>query len=276
MVSFARVIGFFAILVLLLPNLAAQDKKNPDKDEVKKDEVKKDEVKKDDLKKDEAKKDDPKTVDTKDKKETVKTDDDKGKKKDVKKAESEERLLQGPKITGKLKRFENNPAKDFTLEIPVVDQQKVAKLQQWKTQDLAAILSDGNIANRVNRMAQHNAEYARKQNTEIYSAKDKDLRVGAGCRFRSKFPPVEYDDKGKLKKWTSNQLAALRGNSKLPGYPIEFDALKPDQFVEVYLPKQANATPAAKNKKKTDDDDLIATRPEAVFILIIQEVPGSK
>src|SRR5262249_14741595 len=111
---------------------------------------------------------------------------------------------------------------------------------------------------------------------EIYSMKDLDLRFAANCKFRSMYPPVEYDAKGRLKKWTQKELAALKGNSKLRGYPIELDSVRAGQTVDIYLAKKIDVGASPKGKKKTDDDDIGVGRPEAVMIVITLEAPAPK
>ena len=54
-------------------------------------------------------------------------------------------------------------------------------------------------------------------------------------KVRTKNPPVQYDDKGNKKKFTSKELKELKGDPKLPGYSAEFNDLKQNQVVEVSL-----------------------------------------
>jgi len=56
-------------------------------------------------------------------------------------------------------------------------------------------------------------------------------------------PPVAFDDMGEPKKYTKEELAKLKGNSKLPGYEAKVEDLKNGQLVRVTLAKNA----------KTDD-----------------------
>lgn len=244
MAAIARAAGLLALLLVLLPGLGAQDKK-----------------------------DDIKKGDEKGKKEATKPDEDKGRKKDTKKTESEEHLLKGQVITAKLARLDSNSNRDFAVAISFVDPQKVLNVEQWKREQIASIVQDGNPVSRAQRSAQYQVELIRKQATEVFSTKNVDMRTSPNCKFRTLYPPVEYD-KGILKKWTQKELAALRGNSKLPGYPADFETLRVDQTLKIYLAKQANPTPPAKGKKKGDDDiEIGVERPEAVLIVIIQEVP---
>jgi tetratricopeptide (TPR) repeat protein len=75
-------------------------------------------------------------------------------------------------------------------------------------------------------------------------------------KIRTKNPPVAYDDKGKIRKYTAKELKVLKGDSKLPGYLAEFYDLRANQIVQVSL--------VHKKSNKT-------TQPLASVILIISE-----
>jgi WD40 repeat protein len=75
-------------------------------------------------------------------------------------------------------------------------------------------------------------------------------------KIRTKNPPVAYDDKGKIRKYTAKKLKVLKGDSKLPGYLAEFYDLRANQIVQVSL--------VHKKSNKT-------TQPLASVILIISE-----
>ena len=250
MLSCARLVSIFTLIVLLLPHLGAQDKKGVLKDDLDKKEAKKeDDLDKKDAKKETDKKSDPKAVD-------------------------EDKVNYGQKITARLKRMDANSARDFAIELPQVDPQKVNQLNMWKMQEWQRIMTT-DPRQRGQQMMQFQMQLARKQNTEIYTMKDFDLRASETCKVRAMFPPIEYDDKGRLKVWTKKELLALKGTSKLPGYPADFDRLNAGQIVTVYLAKtlQPMGGAAAKKKKLDDDDDDIVARPEVVMIVLEQEAP---
>src|SRR5581483_5843603 len=103
----------------------------------------------------------------------------------------------------------------------------------------------------------------------IYSFQDLEVRAADNIKVRSLAPPVEYDDRGNLKKYTQKDLIALKGNSKLPGYHAEFEILRPGQVVDIYL---ARPQPATKKKKLVDDEDPnMLQRPEVVLIVVVAE-----
>jgi hypothetical protein len=265
----SRVLGGFTLIVaLLISNLAAQEnagKEDPKavKEKDKKDPDKKEAAKgKDDDKKDLKKKDDKKQTTKKDK-------DDQEPKKD------EEKVVWGAELKGKLKQLDANSQKDFTLEVMVPDPKKILELSQWKAQQLAGIAQSRDINDRRNRTANYQRELVQRSlPASLQSPQDLKLRAGDKIQVRSLYPPVDYDDKGNLKRWTAKELAKLKGTSRLPGYPAQFDALRPGQLLSVYLAKpvkQKSGSYGAKKKFAEEDDELGPMRPEAVMIVILLE-----
>lgn len=106
-------------------------------------------------------------------------------------------------------------------------------------------------------------------------------------KVRSVQPPVMFDDKGNRRALTQKEKLELRGSDpKLPGYAVEFDALKQEQIVEVQLatrktPAELRALArggASKVKTKTKGseadealENLGDDKPLATVILILAE-----
>ena len=87
-------------------------------------------------------------------------------------------------------------------------------------------------------------------------------------KVRTKLLPVELDDKGKPRKLTDKEKRELKGpDLTLPGYTGDFDSLKSDQTVEVFLAKQP---PKSKAKDK-DADNTESTRRRIAMIVILAE-----
>jgi hypothetical protein len=114
--------------------------------------------------------------------------------------------------------------------------------------------------------------------------KDVELRAADEVKVRSLNPPIDYDDKGNVKKYTKKELAELKGPDKtLPGYTAEFESLAPNQVVKIYLakekaaPKKPMKIKPKKGKKEkkadADDDDSLddESKPMAVMIEILRE-----
>ncbi len=103
------------------------------------------------------------------------------------------------------------------------------------------------------------------------TTKDIEVQATDDVKVRLLTPPVEFDDKGRPKKYTSKELAKLRGpDHSLPGYTAEFDNLKPGQVVKVYLAKKKEA-PKASGKKAKDDDEVSDKRLQARMVVVVAE-----
>jgi hypothetical protein len=246
----AAAMTLLALFIVLLSNSIAQDNKDPAKDD------KKEEVKKDQDKKDEKK----------------------SAKKEAKR-EPEEKVVYGTTITAKLKRMDPDAARDFTIEVSKVDPNKVSQFENWKVNELSRISRIQNLKDRAQNMSQFQVQMAVKQTNEIYSWTDMDVRASENCKVRTKAPPIEYDDKGNLKKYTQKELNALKGTSKLPGYPSDLDHLTAGQIVTLYMAKTkpgSKIEAASPKKKSADDDSPPPPRPEVVMIVVEKEAPPPK
>jgi hypothetical protein len=69
--------------------------------------------------------------------------------------------------------------------------------------------------------------------------RDIEVQADDGVTVRRQDPPVQYDDKGKPRKPTSEELKAFKGpDPKLPGYSAEYADLKNGQIVRVTISKK--------------------------------------
>jgi hypothetical protein len=96
--------------------------------------------------------------------------------------------------------------------------------------------------------------------------------VGDDVKVRRMTLPVDFDDKGKPKKYTQKEKDELRGpDKKLPGYTAGLEDLKAGQLIDVYLVRKAGAP---KNPK--DKDAMAEYEPRASMIVIITDVTTPK
>jgi hypothetical protein len=184
----------------------------------------------------------------------------------------------GPVMKTKIISMKTDSAREFTIEVPMPDPQKIANLQMWSMQQMMGIMQEKNPVQRAQRMYQYQMQMQQKQATETVTMKPVDVRATETCKVRMMYPPVQYDDNGNLKKWTQKELTKLKANSKLPGFPAEFDMLKTGQWVEVYLAKPAPMSkdkgPPMKKKKDEDAPDVLEMRADIVMIVIWAEPMG--
>ena len=76
-----------------------------------------------------------------------------------------------------------------------------------------------------------------------------ELETDGDTIIRTEIQPEQFDEKGKPKKFTKEELKELKGDPKLPGYKAEFGDLKPGEVVKVVFAKPKEA-----DKKKDDND----------------------
>jgi hypothetical protein len=91
--------------------------------------------------------------------------------------------------------------------------------------------------------------------TDLQMQADDDVKV------RIDQPPVQYDAKGHPKKYTSAQLKELKGKeTKLPGYPSDFDQLKAGDIVKVTLATKKKSDAASNTDQKwLQSGDIVGT-----------------
>lgn len=266
---FGGTIGLLALLILLLPRVGADEKKDPAKADVqttdKKDTAKKDTDKKDADKKDAAK--------------DAKKTDDKTKKKVTKK---EAAVVYGQTISGELKRYDNGTAHAFVISVPEKDPKKVYDVNVWQAGELArinssAVRSAQDAINRARQMSEFQVHLARKLAKDIYTNKEMDYRLADDCKVRRLSLPVEFDLKGQPMKRSAKELRELRGSGRLPGYAAALDQLEVGQQVKIYLAKTKNSakgSSANSKKKSRDDEDEPVAKPPVVMVLILKAAPA--
>jgi hypothetical protein len=260
-------------LALIVPSFAGEEKK-----------AKGDEVGK---AKGDAKKDDFGDDIKEDKKNPKKTP-----KKTSPKKEEKKTSTARANFMGKLTQMDANSQRDFTVQVTVYEPNpdgfnRVAQLQNQLLQQQQQFLRLGprdfqgrqNTANAIRNTQFEIVKAQQPQN--LYKPKHVDVKLRAtdDMKVRWNYPPPDYDDKGNLKKYTKDELKALRGDEGLPGYKGEMDALRQGQMVAVYL-LQKNALkglntgkgPPKGGKKITEDDEVgLRDRHEVKMIMILSE-----
>lgn len=216
-----------------------------------------------------------------------------GKKKDDdKSADKKEKITWGASFPGKLKEMDASSQKNFTVEVqvPVPNPEGIAALTNaqadWQRRRIQ-ILANRNPLQRAQQLAQLQRDMAvsmgrLQAGTIKYQGQEIRLRAAENIRVRTASFPAEYDDKGRLKRPTKEELKELKGPENLPGWTAEFESLRAGQYVQVFLARnQANPAPNAKGAKgvlpkapKLDDDaSLDQQRPEVIMIVIVAEAP---
>ncbi len=139
-------------------------------------------------------------------------------------------------------------------------------------QQYAAARDLGTRRSLLIQMAQQQAQMV----TIKHEKQSLDIEASDDIVVRAANPPVQFDDKGNVKKYTAKELKALKGdNPKLPGYESDFDSLRPDQIVEVRLVKPKDQPRPRATNKDADKDALTETsKPVATMIIILADPPS--
>ena len=268
-----RLLGLLLMATLILPVLAADDT-------------------------DPKKKDDPAQ-----KKEEAKKDEDTPKKKTADK-EKKDKYAWGMELAGKID-VDGGSQRDVTLHVTqTVLEPDFGAQQQYSQQQMQ-------LAHQQVRMATARTAQERAQATQQYYqtaiqlaqtqqrlVRPKDLHYDVKLRFADDMkvrllqPPVDYDDKGNLKKYTAKELQELRGKEGLPGYTGDVESVRSGQIVRVFLArkqvtgnqatkaKSGAKTGAAKGAKKKKDDDetdeVGPARPEIMMLMVLRDVPANQ
>jgi hypothetical protein len=257
-------IGFMAVLAILLPLTAQDVKKGAKKDADKAD-------KKDSAKKDGDKKDDKKEKDEKKK---------------------VEKLIYGAKFVTKIMNVKGETNREYTIEVYEVDPKKVYDLNVWKAQRSQQLAQQqfniqkigiNDVQGRFNATRQYAIDVqnfqidAAKRGTQVYTAKQVEVHATDNAKVRTLVPPVEFDDRGNLIVWTKKLLAERRDKTGLPGFPIDFEAIKSGIRVEIYMAKVPPKKKSdLKKKKGPDDDDPPAAKERRLEFVMMVILPEGK
>jgi hypothetical protein len=199
------------------------------------------------------------------------------KKDDKDKPQTKDKIATSGKLVGELLEVENS-TKNFKVKVTyyVLDPNKLQELINHDTKRRIEISRVANLRDRINQLNAHTLDIE-KRKQGIYKKETKDIEFEGDdeVKVRTMVLPVEYDDKGKPKKYTEKEKRELKGpNKKLPGYTADWDNLAKGQTVEVHLPKpkKQKPKPPAKKKDKDDEDaELFKEKPKAVMVVIVAE-----
>jgi len=269
----SRIVAFVVTGILLsLPVLGADDKDkkaDPKKDDAaKKADVKKDEPAKKDGKKDEpAKKDDKKTPGPKlpvPKKAALKNLD-----KDP--ASATEKMLKAATIRGKVMAvIEAKKTLRVQVTIPYL-KLNTGALQSYQSAQMSMLQAQNlqQLSQAQQKMMQAEATLY----TVATTTKDVEWQAADDVKVRMANPPPQFDDKGRIKRYTAKELREMRGSDKL--FPAEFSDLKQDQIVEVTLVRKKGAPRTPVKRGKDADPDLAGDNLPHMSIIVILAEPKS-
>jgi hypothetical protein len=113
----------------------------------------------------------------------------------------------------------------------------------------------------------------------VTDKKKVEFHCGDEIVVRNQTLPLEYDDKGKPKKYSLEDVKKLKGpNPNMPGFEAKLEDLQPGTVVKVilaYSPKAGKAPPAAPAKKvaeKKDGADGIVENKELLHRTVVKMI----
>jgi hypothetical protein len=188
------------------------------------------------------------------------------------KKEAASKMIAAGEVTGRVVNVEGT-RKVFTLELSVA----------YQVPNVGAINNITNIklqmatCRDINQMRNLQVQLLREQANMVQVKRENhnvDIEAGDDVQVRLQDPPVAFDEKGNVKKYTAKELKDLKGDPKLklPGYQGDFDSLKTDQIIKVTLAKMKE-TPRPRGKND-DKDSLSDNKPVDTMIMILRDAPA--
>ena len=192
-------------------------------------------------------------------------------------APNTEKTIKAGTITGKVAAV-NGTGKTITLEIVYEYSRpnlgEMQALEQARVNLARAIASrnPGDAANAERDIALHSLRLTQVER----KTKNKEFPSTDDAKVRLTEPPPAYDDKGNIKKRTEKELKELKGDSKLPGYPGDWNDLRQGDMVRLTLIKKKEVHHTDPKAKDADPDPLGDDAPQASLIEILSAPPEKK
>lgn len=121
-----------------------------------------------------------------------------------------------------------------------------------------------NVVDRMRQIANIQVDIARKEQ-QLYKGNGPQIEIQAldDAKVRLADPPPQYDAKGNPRKLTPYERRALQGPGNSWGYPGDFDSLKSDQMVRIFLLKKRDASKTSSYRPKTPSKETTPASKEA-------------
>ena len=215
-----------------------------------------------------------------------------------------QQVLGAGEITGKIARVDHFK-RVITMQVEVQDVQADAKQaqnavrqQQQAARNLVQRRGNNNNNNPAQQARQIQQQVAQAQRQQMQALnktgagvktntvkKEFEFQADEKARVRLMTLPQDFDERGKPKQYTQQELKELKGpNPSVPGYKAEFEDLAVGQTVKLYVAAAGSrrAAPAAPAKGKDVDADndknvpvaVDPTKHRATMVLIVNDVEG--
>jgi hypothetical protein len=152
--------------------------------------------------------------------------------------EPKQKITKVDEVIGKLTKVDLKK-NSLTLQVAysVPDPAAQRRIQQLNS-ELSSASRITNAAARSRRMSDIQAEMNRQSAKVKQEHKDVALTTGEDLDVRLKIPPVDYDENGKRKKYTDQELKELKGPNHEWGYSGDPTQLKTGQSLKAYVGKK--------------------------------------
>jgi hypothetical protein len=187
-----------------------------------------------------------------------------------------EKTVQAGQVTGKVMNVYEDKKKirlQVTYMNPKLDQGAANALAQAQIQFQQALARRPIDYNAVRTAQQQMALNQAKLITYEKKTQDYEIQANDDVVVRSANPPEQFDEKGKVKKYTKKELDELRGpDHKVPGFKAEFGDIQTDMLVKVQLVRKKDAPKPVVRKPKDKDAELDVMgdyEPHASMIIIL-------
>ena len=179
----------------------------------------------------------------------------------------------------KIRNIKTDPDKELTLV--AFDPTKVPAFNQWDQKAKQQVSKDNqkkDLKTQKDRFKRYETDRD-KEFDKVFAGEEVNAFISDICRIRSNEVPPKLNKDGVEEKLSPTQLAnyksTLKNNSKLPGYPVQFDAFRQGQVVEVYLPKPGAKKDVQMKKGPIGVDPALGAGPATVqpMFILIKEQP---
>jgi hypothetical protein len=185
---------------------------------------------------------------------------------------AKDKLIAAGEVAGKLidlNRDERRLTVQVHLRYIVPNPDGIAAQQQLQ-QDYADALQIEDPTERFQRLREIQIALVQNQpNLVMLKEEQHDVPVQFAdeVRVRLLTLPLAFDNKGKPRKYTAEELKELKGKENLVGYRGELDDLRVNQLVRVYLVRKVPAKPDPAARL------VDPPQPQAASIVIVAEPP---
>jgi hypothetical protein len=193
--------------------------------------------------------------------------------KDLDKNANTEKTIKAGQLTGKIVGiYESKKSLRLQVQVPALNPGAVTAYAQAELQYRQAAIQ-GNRQGMISALQNMARQEA---NLYTFQPKEVELQTTEDLKVRLLHPPAQFDDKGRIKKYTPKELKELKGTDpKLPGYSGDFSDLQTEQIIQVTLVRKKGEPPVKPVGKKGKDADMELLKDELppISLIVVDNSP---